>query len=233
MNGPEWQYDEFACAGIDYASREEVAAYDAMHRTFRDYAAATAQIVARLGLGRESTVIDLGSGTGAFTLHAAPVCRHIHAVDISRAMLDYCRAQADGAGLTNISYHHAGLLTYEHAGEPADAAVCVAALHHLPDFWKQRALQRVAGMLRPGGKFFLFDIVFPAAAADLDAQIGQWLAGIGRMANARLAGEALVHVRDEHSTYDWVMEGMLARAGFTLAAKEYAPGFQTTYLGII
>jgi len=178
-------------------------------------------------------MIDLGCGTGATSIYAAKSFKKVYGIDVSEMMIKQAKKKSDIEGIKNIEFINTGFLTYTHKDEPADLVITKAAFHHLPDFWKQRALQRVAGMLRPGGKFFLFDIVFPAAAADLDAQIGQWLAGIGRMANARLAGEALVHVRDEHSTYDWVMEGMLARAGFTLAAKEYAPGFQTTYLGII
>ncbi len=41
------------------------------------------------------------------------------------------------------------------------------ALHHLPDFWKAIALDRIATFLRPGGVLRLHDLIFdfqPAAA---------------------------------------------------------------------
>ena len=228
--GPRWQYDERKFSGVDYSRRDEVAAYDKMHRKFRDYAKSTDEIIRRLSLGSDSTVIDLGAGTGAFALHAARKCRTVYAVDISAAMLDYCRQQADREGLTNIVFCQGGLLTYEHRAEPADAAVCVAVLHHLPDFWKLAALTRCGMMLKPGGRFYLFDIVFPSGEPNLAQKVDEWIATIETMADARLAEEAVVHARDEFSTYDWIMEGIIARSGFHIDAAEYGKGFQAAYV---
>jgi putative AdoMet-dependent methyltransferase len=227
---PRWQYDERKFSGVDYSRPDEAAAYDKMHRKFRDYAKATDEIIRRLSLGSDSTVIDLGSGTGAFTLHAARKCRTVYAVDISAAMLDYCRQQADRDGLTNIVFCQGGLLTYEHRAEPADAAVCVAVLHHLPDFWKLAALTRCCKMLKPGGRFYLFDIVFPSTEPSLARKVDDWIATIETMADARLAEEAVVHARDEFSTFDWIMEGLVARSGFHIDSAEYGRGFQTAYV---
>jgi ubiquinone/menaquinone biosynthesis C-methylase UbiE len=229
-SGPGWQYDERKFAGVDYSRSDEVAAYDRMHQKFRDYAKSTDEIIRRLSLNADSTVIDLGSGTGAFALHAAKKCRTIYAVDISAAMLDYCRRQAETEGLTNIVFCHGGLLTYEHPAESADAAVCVAVLHHLPDFWKGIALTRCGRMLKPGGRFYLFDIVFPSHELHLDEKIDAWIGAIATMADARLAAEAVVHAREEFSTYDWIMEGILTRSGFHIDHAEYGPGFQTAYV---
>ncbi len=39
------------------------------------------------------------------------------------------------------------------------------------------------------------------------------------------------HVRDEHSTYTWLLETMLERAGFEIEAAEYSPdGFFADYI---
>ncbi len=227
---PGWQYDETKFSGVDYSRSDEVAAYDRTHRKFRDYAKATEEILRRLSLPADSTVIDLGAGTGAFALHAAEKCRTIYAVDISAAMLEYCRQQAARAGVTNIVFCHAGLLTYEHPAESADAAVCVAVLHHLPDFWKGVALTRCAQMLKPGGRFYLFDIVFPSGEPHLADKIDEWIKAIETMADARLAAEAVVHAREEFSTYDWIMEGLLTRSGFHIDSAEYGQGFQAAYV---
>ena len=45
----------------------------------------------------------------------------------------------------------------------ADIVYSRYALHHLPDFWKVMALRRVRAMLRPGGIFRLWDVVYPSA----------------------------------------------------------------------
>lgn len=217
-------------SGVDFSRVEQVAAYDSMHKKFRDYAKGSEEIIRRLDLGSNSTVIDLGSGTGAFALHAAKKCRTVYAVDISAAMIDYCREQAMKEGLSNIVFCQGGLLTYEHVGELADAVVCVAVLHHLPDFWKLAALKRCYGMLKPGGRFLLFDIVFPSCEADLEKKIDEWIKAVDIMADARLAEEAVIHARDEFSTYDWIMEGIIRRSGFQIDSSEYGKGFQTTYV---
>ncbi len=227
---PSWAFDEYAPAGVDYRNREQAEAYDRMHGRFRRFDQEAAAILRQLGLGPESTVIDMGAGTGAFALHAAPHVKRVYAVDVSEAMLDRCREKAAQAGLKNIRCRVGGFLTYRHRGLPADAMVSVAALHHLPDFWKQIGLRRAAGMLRGGGKLFLFDIVFPAAAPDLTQQIRSWLRSIRGKAGPRLASEAEVHVRQEYSAYDWVMEGLLRRAGFHITRKAYGEGFQTSYV---
>lgn len=226
----QWQYNEMKPCGVDFTSSEEVAAYDDMHRKFRDYAKSSEEIIRRLSLGSDSIVIDLGSGTGAFALHAARKCRVIYAVDISAAMLEYCRQQAVKEGLSNIVFCQGGLLTYEHIADTADAVVCVAVLHHLPDFWKLVALRRCNAMLKTGGKFLLFDIVFPSVDENIKQKIGEWIRTVEIMADVKLAQEAVIHARDEFSTYDWIMEGIIRKSGFQIDTAEYGKGFQTTYL---
>jgi putative AdoMet-dependent methyltransferase len=227
---PAWLYDEMKFSGVDFTRMDEVAAYDAMHTKMRDYARMTDEIVRRLSLDSTSTVIDLGCGTGAFALHAAEKCRTIYAVDVSEAMLEYCRKKAEQKGITNIVYCHSGLLSYEHRGGPADAAVCVAVLHHLPDFWKQVALTRCCRMLKPGGRLLLFDIVFPSDSDYPQREIDAWINSVGTMVNDRLAQEAIVHVKNEFSTYDWIMEEMIKRSGFDISSAEYSMGVQATYV---
>jgi len=225
-----WLYEESKMSGVDYSQAEEVAAYDEMHKKFRDYAKSADQIIRRLGLGSGSTVIDLGSGTGAFALHAAKHCGTVYAIDVSAPMIAYCRQRAAEDGLTNIVFCQAGLLTYQHTAGPVDAAVCVAVLHHLPDFWKLAALTRCRAMLKPRGKLYLFDVVFPSGEADIEDRIDAWIASVETMADARLAQEAVIHARDEFSTYDWIMEGIVRRSGLCIDAAEYGDGFGATYV---
>ena len=203
-----------------------------MHQRFRDYEKDSDAIIKLLDLDSNSTVIDMGAGTGAFALHAAKHCRKVYAVDVSSAMLERCRKKSEEMGLSNVLYCHGGFLTYDHEAEPADAIVSIAVLHHLPDFWKLVALRRAAGMLKKGGRFFLFDIVFPSAAEDLEDKLDGWVRSIAKQSGHELAAEAEIHIREEYSTYDWVMEGLLKRAGFEIESAEYGDGFQATYVCI-
>jgi putative AdoMet-dependent methyltransferase len=230
MEKPAWQYDEGKHAGVDYNDPAQVAVYDERHQRFRDYRKDAEKILARLGVKPEHTILDFGAGTGAFTLHAAPFCRTVYAVDISPAMLEYCRQAAARRDLKNIVFHQGGYLTYRHVEERVDFIVSSAALHHLPDFWKAIGLRRLRAMLKPGGRFHLFDIVFPDAGAELSGPIGQWRDSLKAQAGDEFAAEVDTHIRDEHSTYDWIMEGLLTRAGFHIDQAEYGGGFGATYL---
>jgi putative AdoMet-dependent methyltransferase len=227
---PDWTYDEMKQTGVDYSSIEQVQHYDDMHQRFRNYEKNSDAIIKLLELDSNSTVIDMGAGTGAFTLYAAKHCQKVYAVDVSLAMLNRCRKKCEGIGLSNVSYCHGGFLMYDHTAEPADAMVSIASLHHLPDFWKLVGLTRAAEMLKAGGRFFLFDIVFPSAVEDLEGRLEAWVISIAEQSGNELASEAKIHIREEYSTYDWVMEGLLKRAGFEIESAEYGDGFQATYV---
>ncbi len=216
---PLWQYDERLKAGVDYANPATVAEYDQQHARFRDYEKDARLIMQRLELKPEHTVIDFGCGTGAFVIPAARFCRKVYAVDISRAMLDRCAEKARAAGLSNIETHCAGFLTYEHQDAPVDAIVSVAALHHLPDFWKAVALKRMYDMLKPGGKLYLFDVVFSFPVESYQRELDNWVNGMREKAGQAMAEETVIHIRDEYSTFDWVMDGMIERAGFQTEQK--------------
>lgn len=109
-----------------------------------------------LKLNANSTVSDMGAGTGAFALHAAKHCQKVYALDVSSAMLNRCQKKCGEMWLSNVLYCHGGFLTYEHEAMPAEAIVSIAALHHLPDFWKLVALTRAAEMLKVGAVLSLW-----------------------------------------------------------------------------
>ena len=225
---PDWFYDEFKHSGVDYADPEQVAVYDQRHQSFRDYKKFTDAVMARLGLGPDATVIDLGSGTGAFALNAAPYNKMIYAVDVSPAMLAYTRQKAGQVGLSNLVFCEGGFLTYKPA-IPVDAVVSSAALHHLPDMWKWIGLLNVSKMLKPGGKFYLFDVVFPMME-DYTGCFNGWVDAFAGQVGREFAAEVETHIRDEFSTFDWVMEGLLRRAGFRIDNAEYNDQLGATYI---
>jgi len=230
ISRPKWQYDEMKHAGVDYNSPAQVEAYDKNHQKFRNYQKGTEAIIQALELGSEHTVVDMGTGTGAFALHAAKYCKIIYAVDVSKAMLDYARQKAEKAGIKNIVFCHGGFLTYEHRAEPVDAMVCVGVLHHLPDFWKLIGLQRSLEMLKSGGKLYLFDVVFPANMTDHKSRFDDWVQSTAENIGSDFVAEVETHIRDEYSTYDWIMQGLLERAGFQIEKNQPTDRFGTSYI---
>lgn len=229
MGYPDWQYNEFDQCGTDYADAAEVAAYDAQMGRFRDIAAENARIFAGLNLRGQERLVEFGVGTGGFAVEAARRCAHVDGVDVSRAMLDYTRGKAEAAGIRNLSLHHAGFLTYEHPGPPADGVVTQVALHHLPDFWKGVALRRIHDILAPGGVLYLRDVVFSFDMADYATHVGRWVSGLREKAGEVVGQQTAGHIRDEHSTLSWVLEGLIERAGFTIREAGYDAGMMAEY----
>lgn len=228
MNRYFWQYDEFRQIGTDYNSKAEVEIYDSRHGEFRDIEAENNKILDAIGLKEGELLIDFGSGTGTFAIQAAKRSARVHAVDVSRPMIDCAAAKAAEAGIANIEFHHAGFLTYDHRDAPADAVVTTFAFHHLPDFWKGVALQRVNGMLKPGGRLYLRDVILEETNAL--AHIAAFIDKLATAGGKRLQEDSERHFRDEYSTYDWVMDGLLSRTGFTIESKQMEAGVIGTYL---
>jgi len=214
-----WRYDEFKQVGKDYSNPEEVALYDASHAEFRDLEKESLGVLERLGIQPDDTVIDFGAGTGVFARQASKRCAKVYAVDVSPAMLTYAEKQAMLAGVSNIEFHHGGFLTYDHASAEVDAIVTTFAFHHLPDFWKGIALSRLHKMLKPGGQLYIADVILQETKP-LD-DIEQFIQKQATAGGDFLRDDAEVHFREEFSTYEWIMDGLLERAGFSIQRKEF------------
>ena len=141
-----WMIDELAYAGPEHLDAAFVAGFD-RKQGYPD-PAEDIDVLRAHGIGRESSLVDLGAGTGRLALAVAPHVRRVVAVDVSPAMLAALRDQAAAAGLANIECVQAGFLSYEHTGPPADAVFTRNALHQLADFWKALALDRMASLRR-------------------------------------------------------------------------------------
>ncbi|MBE1490384.1 class I SAM-dependent methyltransferase [Plantactinospora soyae] len=212
---PDWWLDELAHAGNEHLDPAYVAGYD---RKAGHDPQADLDILCRLGLDGDSTLVDLGAGTGRLTLAAARICRRLVAVDVSTAMLGRLRADVGRAGLANVEVVQAGFLSYVHQGPAADFVYTRHALHQLPDFWKAIALARVAGILRPGGVLLLRDLVYTFDPAQAAGELESWLASAaGSTADGWTRPELATHVREEHSTFSWLLEPMLDKAGFRIS----------------
>ena len=226
-----WWLDERAHAGREHFDEQHARRYD----TKMDAeAAAEVRLLQASGvLTPTSSVVDLGAGSGQFSLAAAPVCRRVVAVDVSPVMLGQLVANIERAGAPNVEAVNAGFLTYRHTGGPVDLVYSRYALHHLPDFWKALALRRVAEMLRPGGALRLSDVVYSFEPADAERRIETWITETTSTDVERgwTRAELAEHVRDEHSTFTWLLEPMLERAGFDVVESSYsASGMFAWYL---
>lgn len=225
MKTMKWYYNELAQVGVDFENQAEVEAYNRNQPS--NSAQASLELLQELGVEKNHIVIEFGTATGTLALEAARLCQHVHAVDVSKAMLEYAQKKAVNQNISNISFHHGGFLSYIHEAEKVDFIITKYAFHHLPDFWKQQALQRMAEMLKPGGKLYLEDVVFSFAPEDYEASINAWIDKVAKPEDEGFTRKQFeMHVREEYSTYAWILKGMFEKARFKILEKSY---FSPTY----
>jgi ubiquinone/menaquinone biosynthesis C-methylase UbiE len=227
MGMPGWFLDEVAHAGSEHLDPTYVPTYDEKAQTDP---AEDLVLLRDLGLNQSHTLVDLGAGTGTFALAAARLCRRVVAVDVSPNMLAVLREKCERSGIANVEIVQGGFLSYEHHGEPADFVYSRHALHHVPDFWKAIALVRIAAMLKPGGGLLLRDLVYSFNPDHAAAAIESWLGGAAADARSGWTrAELETHLREEYSTFTWLLEPMIERAGFTIRDAQHHAAIYAAY----
>ena len=217
---PAWMIDELEFAGPEHLDPGFVDGYE--QKQGNADPAADLEVLAAHGVGPTSTVVDLGAGTGIFALAAARRFGRVIAVDVSPVMLRVIRDRATAAGLENLVCVQAGFLSYQHAGVPVDAIYTRNALHHLPDFWKGMALGRMAAIMRTGGVLRLHDIIYDFKPLEAESILDGWLDGASQdPARGYTSGDFAAHIRNEYSTFRWLLEPMLVSGGFEVEAADF------------
>jgi SAM-dependent methyltransferase len=152
----------------------------------------------------------------------------VDAIDISPAMLALAEIYARDRK-AKVATQSAGLLSFAYQPESYDLIVSEFTLHHLPDFWKAVAMSRIYRALKPGATFYLRDIVYASMPDAVERDVEQW--ADYHIKNHDFSHESVVtHMRDEYSTFGWVMERMLTDVGFTLVSADYHAPMHGTYL---
>lgn len=181
-----------------------------------------------LGVQRGWKLADIGCGNGSLACEAAVMGAEVDAVDISPAMLELAKIQARDRRVA-IRTQTKGLLSFAFEPGSYDLVVSEFALHHLPDFWKAVAMARIYRALKPGACFFLRDIVFVSMPDGSERSVEQW--ADFNIKNQDFSRDSVVtHMRDEYSTFGWVIERMLTDTGFVLVSVDYHAPLHGTYL---
>jgi ubiquinone/menaquinone biosynthesis C-methylase UbiE len=104
-------------------------------------------------------VLELGPGTGYYTLDAAdwlaPSGR-LDIVDLQQEMLDHTMRRVRERGLTNVTATRADARSLPFADATFDAAFVVAVLGEIPD--QDAALRELARVLKPDGRLVVGEL---------------------------------------------------------------------------
>src|SRR3954468_24612445 len=237
MLARDWYYNERRRIGLDSAVASIYDRHD--DSDIRARAALT-----MLGVQRGWRVADIGWGNGVVASGGGgPIGRGgravgpggggrggagVDAIDISPAMLALANIQARDRKVA-IRTQPAGMLSFAYQPNSYDLIVSEFTLHHLPDFWKAVALARIYAALKPGANFYLRDIVFVSTPDGTERDVEQWADFTIKNHDFQREG-VVTHMRDEYSTFGWVIERMLTDVGFTLQSVDYHAPLHGTYL---
>jgi hypothetical protein len=123
------------------------------------------------------------------------------------------------------------LSNLEHNAATVDFVITQAALHHLTDFWKMVACQRMAMMLKNNGILYVWDTVFTFPPADYQTHLNDWIKRVAKpLGEGWTASDFETHIREEYTTFGWIIEGMLAQAGFEIETTHYLTSEYAEYI---
>ncbi|MBT8163001.1 MULTISPECIES: class I SAM-dependent methyltransferase [Arthrobacter] len=154
-------------------------------------------IVRDLQLSTTSRVLEVGSGTGHFTLGMAPYVGEIVAVEPARDMNDQVRLAAEREGVHNIRIVEGDSSTLRSLGRDQFEAAFFAAAFHWTD--RDETLRVLDDMIKSGGAVVV--VSGASATADppwqtaIDDVRARWLGPVRR------AGSGVYeHPKDRHET---------------------------------
>jgi putative AdoMet-dependent methyltransferase len=144
-------------------------------------------------------------------------------------MLEYACQKAEQRQIHNVTFKAGGFLSGFQPEHQVDGIVSQLALHHLPDFWKARAMASIAKQLKTKGRLYLRDVVFSSNTTNYDDFFQAVIDGVRSDAGNEIAQQTIQHIKTEFSTLDWILEGMLARSGLKIVEKDHQ-GFVAVYV---
>lgn len=103
-----------------------------------------------LGLDRAKTVLEIGVGTGRLAIRTAPLCTKFFGIDISPKTIQ--RAAENLAHLKNVHLLQGDFMDMP-TEQTFDVIYSSLTFMHIQD--KQKAIEKVAAHLNPGGRFVL------------------------------------------------------------------------------
>jgi tRNA (cmo5U34)-methyltransferase len=131
-------------------------------------------------------VLDIGCGAGNNTLKLRQVYGKPFAsdlLDLSGPMLERAKERVSASGIDTVTTWLADIREAELPKESYDVVLAAAVLHHLRDDedW-QAAFEKIISVLRPGGSFWITDLVVQETAPIHElmwSRYGDYLEGLG------------------------------------------------------
>ena len=220
-----WRLDEHAHAGTEHLDEAYVSGYD---RKAGFDPTEDVEMLRSHGLNEDSVVVDLGAGTGTFAAAVAPVCGHVIAVDVSPAMTRAALRDRVARPRAPERERRGGripLLRARPARRPTSSSPATRCITCPTSGRPSRSTAIARRCCGPAACCVSAISSSTSAPADADERIARMDVGRrDRMPPIGFTAEELAeHVRDEFSTYSWLLEPMLERTGFDIVRARLPP----------
>ncbi len=97
----------------------------------------------------DNRVLEIGCGTGIFTVELAGNVKEYIATDISSGMLETARRKAYQQKIKNIVFRQSTIFEEQYVSASCDVILAFNVLHYFEDF--SRYMKRISELLKPGG----------------------------------------------------------------------------------
>ena len=102
----------------------------------------------------EDEVLDLGCGTGRFTVPMAERVRQVTGLDLCPAMMEKAREKTLQRGL-RVEFKEGDMTNLQFADKSFDVVTSMVALMHIPLDQRQAVFSEAARVLKPGGRMII------------------------------------------------------------------------------
>ncbi|MFA0570686.1 class I SAM-dependent methyltransferase [Vibrio gallaecicus] len=117
------------------------ARFEFIHNMTRKYA--------KKHLDASNVVLDYGCGTGTKSCELASYVKEIHAIDISKAMVESARNKATNSNIENVHFTQATIFDSRYENESFDVIFAFNMLHTVDK--PHHVVQRIHELLKPNG----------------------------------------------------------------------------------
>lgn len=123
------------------------------------------EVIKALNLSSNSVVIEIGAGTGYFTVRLAEHLKDgkVLAIDEAPKMVAYLKKRIDTLKLTNVEVRLSEKVNNIHLQEKADIIMCVDSYHHIPE--RTSYFSHLIPSINHDGKIIIIDRAASAPVA--------------------------------------------------------------------
>ena len=123
-----------------------------------------ARLLQALDLGKDETVLEIGTGSGFVTACLASLAKHVVSVELFEDLHREAAARLDDAGIRNIELSVGDVMKGWQPEQAHDVVVVTGSVPSIPE--------QFLGWVNPGGRMFVINGESPAMEARLMERVG-------------------------------------------------------------